>query len=181
MGVKYCLRLRCDFFPLSGIGNSGRFFAVKFALFIFSPFLLLSCAKQAADLQVRQYHLRESMFDENNDPMVRGEIQRRLHGAVTVAERRQKVGQYYDVQWNRGELGKKSKEVPVRIIFEYQQAGTASLIKRQVRDLRCREKCAVEFAIKGEDYAKNGRILTWRILVEEQGRVVAKEQSYLWR
>jgi hypothetical protein len=154
---------------------------VKHASLLLLLFLILACAKQEPDLQVRQYHLRESMFAENNDPMVRGEIQRRLHGAVTIEERRKKAGQYYDVTWNRGEVGKYAAEVPVRVVFEYQQASTASLVKRMTRDLSCRQRCEVDFAIKGDDYTKNGRVLTWRVSVEEQGRVVAKKQSYLWR
>jgi hypothetical protein len=175
------LRVRCLFFPLSGGGKSGSLFGVKLSLFVFLPFLMLSCAKQEPSLQVRQYHLRESMFDENNDPMVRGEIQRRLHGAITVEERRKKAGQYYDIKWNRGEVRKHSNEVPVRVTFEYQQTRTASLVKRMSRDLHCRENCDVEFAIKGDDYINNGRVLAWRITVEEMGQIVAKQQSYLWR
>jgi hypothetical protein len=33
----------------------------------------------------------------------------------------------------------------------------------------------------GDDYFDNGRILAWRCLLIENGRVVAENRSFLWR
>ncbi|TAE91525.1 MAG: hypothetical protein EAZ81_06040 [Verrucomicrobia bacterium] len=87
--------------------------------------VLASCSGDPQGLTVKQYHLRESMFRENNDLMARGEVQRLLHGAVTVEERLQKVGQYYHVIWNDDSY----RGQEVEVVFEYLQAASGSKVK----------------------------------------------------
>lgn len=128
-------------------------------------------------LTVKQYHLRENMFDENNDLMARGEVQRLLHGAVTVEERRQKVGQYYQVIWKQP----REQERPVEFVFEYLQAGSGSKIKRLVQKGTVSTQAEVFFTITGNDYQKNGRVLAWRASVKRDGEVLATKRSYMWR
>ncbi len=38
-----------------------------------------------------------------------------------------------------------------------------------------------DFAIIGDDFLTDGRILSWRCLLIEKGRIVAETKSYLWR
>lgn len=139
--------------------------------------VLASCASDPKGLTVKQYHLRESMFDFNNDLMARGEVQRLLHGAVSVEERRQKTGQYYHVIWNP----ESGSGVPVEVVFEYLQAASGSKIKKQVQRVEGGSQADVYFTIAGNDYLRNGRVLAWRVTVREGGRVIASEQSYMWR
>ncbi len=154
---------------------------MKQLLALLTTIFVASCSTPKDSLQVQQYHLRESMFQENNDPMVRGEVQRRLHGAITLAERREKIGQYYTVSYCRSREESQANAAPVKIIFEYQQAVTASAIKRMEKSVSCTDEQEVEFAVVGEDYAKNGRVLTWRVRVMEGEQVLAEKRSYLWR
>jgi hypothetical protein len=128
-------------------------------------------------LTVKQYHLRENMFSENNDLMARGEVQRLLHGAVTVEERRQKVGQYYHMIWKQPT----DKPRPVEFVFEYLQAGSGSQVKRQVQKGTVLSQAEAHFAITGHDYQKNGRVLAWRASVKRDGQVLATKRSYMWR
>lgn len=149
---------------------------MKFLLAAFC-LLMASCATVPEGLKVSTYHLRESMFQENDDPMVRGEVQRYLHGAVTVEERRQKIGQYYHVTW----VDHSSSNGSAEVVFEYLQAGSGSRIKRLAQRVDFTQQLDAYFTIAGVDYAKNGRVLAWRASVRIGGKEVASKQSYLWR
>lgn len=139
--------------------------------------LMVSCVSDPIGLTVKQYHLREKMFEQNDDLMARGEVQRLLHGAVTIEERQQKVGQYYHAIWKQST----SKEQPIEVVFEYLQAGTGSKIKRLVKSGSATNRFDAYFTIAGHDYSKNGRVLAWRTTVRSGGTVVASKQSYMWR
>ena len=138
---------------------------------------LASCVSDPMGLTVKQYHLRENMFDENNDLMVRGEVQRFLHGAVTQEERLQKVGQYYHLIWKQ----RADKARNVEFLFEYLQAGSGSSVKRMTQKGTVISQADAYFTITGHDYQKNGRVLAWRASVMREGKVIATKRSYLWR
>ena len=119
--------------------------------------------------------LRDQEVAEDGDPMARHENLRRLYGAVSMEERRQRLGQYYTVLWN-AEAG-----VEKEVRFEYQQGKTASRIKTLRREIaRGTASGKEQFAVVGDDYFDNGRVLAWRISLLADGAKVASEQSYLW-
>jgi hypothetical protein len=140
-------------------------------------FLICTCApKQAQLLEVKQYVLRDQEPVKSEDPMVRMEKMRRLHGAVSMEERRQRLGHYYTLGWNDAE-GVGSGEVTA--VFEYRQGG--STIKRMSRSFPAAESAgAADFAIIGDDYFRNGKVLAWRASILRGGREIASQQSYLW-
>jgi hypothetical protein len=117
------------------------------------------------------------MFDENEDPMARGEVQRHLHGAISVKEREQKIGQYYHVIWNEP----MTKPLPTQIVFEYLQAGSGSKVQRVVKESSSPGTVDAYFTIAGDSYAKKGRVLAWRASVKRGGKTLASKQSYMWR
>ena len=139
--------------------------------------VLASCVSDPHGLTVKQYHLRENMFDQNVDLMARGEVQRLLHGAVTVEERRQKIGQYYQVIWNQPGQTSSSMEV----VFEYLQAGSGSTVKRLVQSAPFHDRLDAYFSIVGNDYRQNGRVLAWKVTVKDGGKTLDSKQSYMWR
>ena len=139
--------------------------------------VLASCSGDPQGLTVKQYHLRESMFRENNDLMARGEVQRLLHGAVTVEERLQKVGQYYHVIWN--DASYRGQEVEV--VFEYLQAASGSKVKTFRTHGISQKRFDAYFSVVGTDYQRNGRVLAWRVSFRHQGKEIASKKSYLWR
>jgi hypothetical protein len=137
---------------------------------------LLSCADPQV-LEVRPLHLREIGGDDGDDPMIRGERQRRMHGAISVAEQGEKLGYYYTVLWNEASSG-----VPGEVVFEYQQGATGSRVKRMTHAIPVGVSSGkAEFQILGEDYRKGGRVLAWRCKLIRGGREVASRQSYLWQ
>ena len=85
---------------------------------------------------------------------------RRLHGAVSMAERRNKLGQYYTLLWS-DPAGAGHGEA--ELLFQYQQGATASRVKRMVRKFSPADsQGTAEFAVIGEDYFKGGKVLAWK-------------------
>ena len=137
--------------------------------------LLASCAADRAPLVVKTYQLRDQERDPDADPMARMEKHRRLRGAVSLEQRRERLGQYYTVLWNDPAAG-----TPVTVTFEYQQGG--SRVKRMTRDFPADAvEGRAEFAITGDDFFENGRVLAWRVTLDRGGNEVASRQSYLWQ
>ncbi len=141
--------------------------------------LLIACAGPPETLVVKQYLLRDQKQESSDDPMVRMEKSRRLHGAVSMEERRQRLGQYYSIKWQDPEGAGSG---PVEVIFEYQQGATASRIKRMTKTFPASAAGGTaDFAVIGDDYFKGGKVLAWRASVKRGGRELASRQSYLWR
>ncbi len=146
-------------------------------LFVLAVCLLAGCAGEKPALLVKQYTLRNQNTVEYDDPMVRQEKLRRLYGAITMEERKAKLGQYYTILWNHSE----NTGADRKIVFRYLQGGSGSLVKTMSRDLPTgSSRGKEEFGITGDDYFDNGRVLAWKtdLLINEQS--VASEQSYLW-
>lgn len=139
--------------------------------------VLSSCSGPQA-LEVKPYHLREVSASSDDEPLLRAEQMRRLHGAVGVREQEQRRGHYFNVSWH-DEAGAGSGAA--QVVFEYQQAATGSTVKRQVADFAAAEESGeAEFRVIGDDYLGNGRVLAWRCRLLRGGREVARRHSYLW-
>jgi uncharacterized protein YcfL len=153
--------------------------AMKHLLLPFTAVLLAACAGPPETLVVKQYVLRDQERSESDEPMVRMEKSRRLHGAVSMAERRERLGQYYTLLWQdpdgvgRGE---------VEVLFKYQQGASASRVKIMKKTFPSDAAEGVaEFAVIGDDYFENGKVLSWKAIVIRDGNELASRQSYLWR
>lgn len=146
-------------------------------LLLFPLLLLSSCAGDRETISVKQFIIRDQGLSQGDDPMVRQEKLRRLYGAVTMEERKEKLGQYYTVIWNSPATVGADREVR----FDYLQAGSGSRIKTTRRQLSSElAKGKEEFAIIGDDYFKNGRVLAWKASYVAGGKTIASKQSYLW-
>ncbi len=138
-------------------------------------FLVIGCAKSTDPLVVKLQTVRDQEVNLNDDPMVTHEKSRRLYGAISMEERRQRLGQYYTVLWNLKDGGKKE------ILFEYQQGKTGSLVKTMRRELDSSETSGKEeFSVIGDNHFENGRVLCWRVSLIADGKTISTEQSYLW-
>ncbi len=138
-----------------------------------------SCAGPPETLAVKQFVLRDQERETNEDPMVSMEKARRLHGAVSMTERRQRLGQYYTLVWHDPDGAGNG---PVEVVFEYQQGATASRVKRMTKSFSASDTSGIaDFAVIGDDYFTGGKVLAWRASVRRAGRELASRQSYLWR
>lgn len=141
--------------------------------------LLASCGGGEPEvLRIRQFHLRDTDIADKEAQLVRGEQLYRLHGAVSLEERRSKVGHYYTAHWNTPDVISGN----TRIVFEYQQAVTASKVLTSEHKIpKGQSSGSVEFQIIGDAYHKGGSVLAWRARLMEGERVLDVKQSYLWK
>ena len=99
----------------------------------------------------------------------------RLWGAVTGLDQRQRFGDYFDFFWR----GKRDGEVTVRL--EYRQEKLKAFVQaREVTYPHGRGSHKTEFAVIGDDYADDGRVIAWRCLLIEGAKIVAENRSYMW-
>ncbi|MBK1883704.1 hypothetical protein JIN85_14900 [Luteolibacter pohnpeiensis] len=150
--------------------------AVKQWILGFGAVVMVGCAGQPEALKVKQFYLRDEKYDSGVDPMVRAEKQRLLYGAVSMEERRDRLGQYYTALWNDAGSG------PVDVIFEFQQGVTASKIKRRTKSFPADSTSGkAVFSVIGDDYFKSGKVLSWKISLKRNGKTIATQQSFLWK
>lgn len=151
---------------------------MKFPVLALFALILAGCADPTEPLTVKQFQLRDQVTNSGEDPMVQMEKQRRLRGAVSMEERRQRLGQYYTLIWS-DPAGAGSG--PVEVLFEYRQGRTGSEIKRMSELYPASvAEGVVEFAVVGDNYFDNGKVLAWRASVSRGGREIAAKQSFLW-
>ena len=99
----------------------------------------------------------------------------RMYGAITAADQRQRFGHYFDFFWR----AKRPTNVTVRL--EYRQEKLRSFVQaREITYPNAKGNHKTEFAIIGDDYLNDGRVISWRCLLIENGRIAAENRSYLW-
>lgn len=100
----------------------------------------------------------------------------RLFGAVTELDRKQRYGHYFDFWWR----AKRDAAVTVRL--EYRQQNLRGFVQaREVAYPKGGGHHKTEFQVIGDDFLSDGRIISWRCLLIENGRIVAEDKSFLWR
>ncbi|MEY2562064.1 MAG: hypothetical protein QOH88_257 [Verrucomicrobiota bacterium] len=99
----------------------------------------------------------------------------RMYGAITEADKQQRMGNYFDFFWR----AKRPANLTVRL--EYRQDKLRSFVQaREVTYKNAKGNFKTEFAVIGDDYANDGRVIAWRCLLIENGKIVAQNLSYLW-
>ncbi len=99
----------------------------------------------------------------------------RLFGAVTALDQRQRLGNYFTFFWR----SRRRADVTVR--FEYRQEKLHAFT--QARELSYPDAHGTTktvFAIIGDDFIDDGRVIAWRASLVVDGRIVATNRSYLW-
>lgn len=141
--------------------------------------LLLAACVGTQPLRVTRHIVRDEHHGNDGDPMARNEKLRRLHGAVSMEERRNLLGQYYTLKWHHPDG---QGTAPVTLTFEYQQGATASQVKSIRRAFPAADASgSTEIAITGDDYFHGGRVLAWRATLRRGGTTISTRQSYLWQ
>lgn len=141
--------------------------------------LLGACSNRESQLlDVRHFHLQSVDPVDYQSAMARGDQLYRLRGAVTLEEREARLGHYYTVAWRNDQPGTGD----LKVVMDYQQAATASKTLRMSHKVSGEEESGkVEFKIAGEDYRVGGTVLAWRVRLMRGERVIAEDNSYLWR
>jgi hypothetical protein len=140
--------------------------------------LCLTGCSTRSSLEVDSFFMRDFSTPETDEKMIRMEKLRRLHGALTAAERNDRLGHYYTMHWSDPAGAGKGE---IEIVFEYQQGSTASQVKRQWQRFASSDRSGkAEFRVTGDDYLKGGRVLAWKATLKRGGREIASHHSYLW-
>lgn len=99
----------------------------------------------------------------------------RLFGAVTKLDQHQRFGNYFDFFWR----ARRPADLTMR--FEYRQEKLHAHVQAQeISYGNIRGNRKTEFKVVGDDYFDGGRVLAWRCLLIENGKVVAENRSFLW-
>jgi hypothetical protein len=110
------------------------------------------------------------------EEMISFERLRVNYGAVTGFDRQQRLGDYYTFMWR----AQRPAEVTLR--FEYLQEKLGAYVQAQERTYQgAKGNFKSEFAVIGDPYLQDGRVTAWRAILIENGKIVALNQSYLWR
>jgi hypothetical protein len=151
---------------------------LRSALLLTLALVLAACSTGSGPLTVKTFVLRDQERDAGGDPWARMEKESRLRGAISMEERKQRLGQYYTVLWRDAD----AKGGQVTVTFEYQQGKTASRIKSQTQTFPAYvSEGRASFAVIGDDYIQNGRVLAWQITLRRGDREIASRRSYLWK
>lgn len=109
------------------------------------------------------------------DAPITFERQYRMFGAVTALDQRQRFGNYFDFFWRV----KRPSDVTVRL--EYRQEKLHEHVQGQeITYHNVRGTHKTEFKVIGDDYLDDGRVIAWRCLLINDGRIVAENRSFLW-
>ncbi len=110
------------------------------------------------------------------EAMLNFERQRVNFGAVTQLDRRQRYGQYYTLFW------RSTRPTDLTVRFEYRQEKLGAYVQAQERFYKGAKGTNVsDFSVIGDDYNEEGRVTSWRAILIENGKIVALNQSFLWR
>ena len=148
------------------------------ACFFFCQCSALLSSKPSQIRFVDEFNVLNPDFEGLPPGLRRSQAAYILRDAATKKEKQRRLGQYYTIEW----LDNTPKK-PSRFIFEYQQASTGSKILKKVIDLpapRSWGNKTEQFSIIGEEFLKQGRVMTWKLTLEVEGMPVAIRKSYLW-
>lgn len=129
-----------------------------------------------ADLPLKTTDLPGDRWQE---APLRANAQYAMFGANSEKEKKLRVGDYYFLRWYDAEPAK-----PVKIEMLYTQALTgADVLTRTIEYAEPREDAGHRkdtFHFSGEDRAKRGDVMTWKVNLYCDGKMVDSLQSYLW-
>ena len=109
------------------------------------------------------------------DASIGFERQYRLYGALTALDQHLRFGDYLDFFWR----ARRQADVTVRL--EYRQEKLHAFVQaREIHYPRAKGHHESSFAIIGDDYSNDGRVLAWRASLIVDGRIAAVTRSYLW-
>ncbi len=98
------------------------------------------------------------------------------YGAVTPRDIDEITGNYFEFFWRTGELA----DVTVRL--EYRQAATGNFVLGQeIYHPEAKGSYSSKFQVTGDEYLESGRVTAWRALLIVDGRIVALNDSFMWK
>ncbi|HEX2749764.1 MAG TPA: hypothetical protein VHM91_17270 [Verrucomicrobiales bacterium] len=137
---------------------------------------LVSCATRVETgiTRVKIYRLNPQAMPDTAEPSISFEQKHYLYGAVSDEDREARRGNYYTVFFRTPD-----RATPVRARFEYRQSTTGFKVYAKETEVEARSG-QVRFEVTGPEYHDRGRLLGWRVILTQGGRVLGERKSYLW-
>ncbi len=111
----------------------------------------------------------------SQNAMIQFEKQRVNYGAVSGYDRAERYGYYYNVWWK----SRRAADITVR--FEYRQENLGSHVQaKETFYAAAKGGTETRFNVIGDEYANDGKVTAWRLLLIENDRIVGLRQSFLW-
>jgi hypothetical protein len=144
--------------------------------------LAVSCSTKrvgagATITKVNPYHLTDAFEPiPAADPSLAFERAALLHGAISVAERRELQGDYFTIFWKA-----EDRTQPLKVRLEYRQKATGLKVKTIEQDVTdVRRTNTTKFAFIGNEYVTNGPVTSWRASIVRGKDTLVDYKSYLW-
>ena len=107
--------------------------------------------------------------------MINFERERTNYGAVAGTEIEAREGNYFDFWWRAERVA----NVTVRL--EYRQQNLEAYVQAQEVDVpAAKGTIETKFKVVADSYHQEGKVIAWRALLIENGKIVALTQSFLW-
>ena len=140
---------------------------------------LTQCSPSSSSIEnVNEIPLTSIDIPEYNTGLHRAQSLYFLHGAASVKERQDRLGQYYVVSWYHADGDK-----ACTLEMLYTQGSTGSKILKKSFHFPKGDAVGSQtstFAFIGNDHRTLGNILSWKINLIQGGKVIASKESYLW-
>lgn len=139
---------------------------------------IVSCISTSHINEVMDIPLKSTERPGWETGLLRANASYMLFGATEYKDRTDRLGDYYFVTWTD-----RQPELPARLIFQYTQARTGSRIQERVIEYPAGRERTVRhenFAFNGAKRRADGDILTWKLSLEVDGKIVDSQQSFLW-
>lgn len=120
-------------------------------------------------------HDRNLEKKKTTSPMIAFERERLGYGAIANDENSAREGHYFNFWWHAG------RPANITVRLEYQQQNLGAYV--QAQEIEVPNACGTvetKFTVIGDRYHQDGRVISWRALLIENGKVVALTQSFLW-
>ena len=141
-----------------------------------APVLPLALDSDFEFRKVKRFVNQPERFEATRNEMINYERNRVNFGALSIDERRQREGTYFDIFWRAN----RAADLTVR--FEYRQEKLGNAVRAQeVSYEQAEGTVKTSFAVTGDNYLWDGPVTAWRCLLIENKRIVAFTQSYLWK
>lgn len=147
--------------------------------FLLGTLCMTSCTvKSGAHItKVNPYHLQPGVAPQTEEKMIDFEYRRKIYGAVTSKDYRDRYGNYYTIYWSAD-----NQDQPVTVRLQYRQAvtGPKIFVVEKVVDIPHRTN-STNFEIIGDDYSDRGAVTQWKASIVQDGAVVDEFKSFLWQ
>jgi len=98
------------------------------------------------------------------------------HGAVTQAQIASRKGHYYIVNWATD-----GPAEPLTLRFDYRQKNTRDKVNTvEIPYQQAKGSMKGTFSVTGDSYTTDGDVISWRISVVRNGKIIAQKKSFVW-